>query len=200
MEGLEESDINTDQMCPKCGWPICLNCKNDENIDCMRHDECEITVARGNKFCLQNYFNPHPTYQCLIVLRCLLLKERSPEKWSQLIQLESHCEERHGSPQWCNDREGVARFIPRFFKCPGRWDENEILKVAGIVQINAHEVPLTFPPHVAIYFFASLIEHSCVPNLTKSFTSKALVLWAPNSIKKGEHLSICNCNNRKTYT
>lgn len=94
-----------------------------------------------------------------------------------------------------NDREGVARFIPRFFKCPGRWDENEILKVAGITQINGHEIPLTEPPHVAIYNLASLIQHSCSPNLTKSFTSKAdLILWAPNSIKKGEHLSICNAN------
>lgn len=99
---------------------------------------------------------------------------------------------RRGSAQWCNDREGVAKFIPRFFKCHGRWDEEEILKVAGIVQINGHEVPLTDPPFVAIYDLASLVEHSCAPNLTKSFTSKAdLIFWAPNPIKKGEHLSIC---------
>lgn len=133
-----------------------------------------------------------PSYQALTVLRCLLLKERSPDKWKQLIQLESHCDERRGSPQWCNDREGVARFIPRFFKCNGRWNEDEMLKVAGIVQINGHEVPLTDPPHVAIYNLASLVEHSCTPNLTKSFTSQAnLIFWAPNPIQKGEHLSIC---------
>lgn len=126
-------------------------------------------------------------------MRCLLLKEHSPEKWKKLIQLESHCNERRGSQQWYNDREGVARFIPRFFKCPGQWDENEILKVAGIIQINGHEVVLTEPAHVAIYNLSSLVQHSCSPNLTKSFTSKAdLMLWAPNPIKKGEHLSICN--------
>lgn len=192
LQGLEESDINSDQECAQCGWPICLECKNDKRIQQLRHDECETTVARDSKFSLQHYFDPHPTYQCLTALRCLLLKERAPDKWNQLIQLESHCEQRRGSPQWLNDREGVARFIPRFFKCPGRWHEQEILKVAGIVQINGHEVPLTEPPHVAIYNMASLVEHSCTPNLTKSFTSKAdLVFWAPNSIKKGEHLSIC---------
>lgn len=192
LQGLEESDINSDQECQQCGWPICLECKNDKRIQQIHHDECEITVSRGTKFSLKNYFNPHPTYQCLIVLRCLLLKERSPDKWNQLIQLESHCKQRRGSPQWCNDREGVARFIPRFFKCSGRWNEDEMLKVAGIVQINGHELPLTDPPHVAIYNVASLVEHSCTPNLTKSFTSKAeLLLWAPNPIKKGEHLSIC---------
>lgn len=190
---LKDGDVSIDHACQKCGWPICLDCKTKKNIERMQHDECEITVARGTKFNLQHYFNPHPTYQCVIVLRCLLMKDHSPEKWNQLIQLESHCEERRGSQQWCNDREGVARFIPRFFKCAGRWDENEILKVAGIVQINGHEVPLTDPSHVAIYAMASLLEHSCVPNLTKSFTSKAdLVFWAPKPIKKGDHLSICN--------
>lgn len=192
LQGLEEADINSDQECSQCGWPICIDCKNDKRIQRLHHDECEITAARGSKFSLQNYFNPHPTYQCLTALRCLMLKEHSPDKWNKLIQLESHCDQRRGSPQWCNDREGVARFLPRFFKCPGRWDEHETLKVAGIVQINGHEVPLTDPPHVAIYDLASMVEHSCTPNLTKSFTSKAdLVFWAPNPIKKGEHLSIC---------
>lgn len=189
LQGLEETDINEDQACSECGWPICIECKNDKRT---QHDECEITVARGSMFTLQHYFNPHPMYQCLTVLRCLLLKEHSPDKWQKLIQLESHCEQRCGTPQWCNDKEGVARFIPRFFKCAGKWNENEMLKVSGIVQINGHEVPLTDPPHVAIYDLASLVEHSCTPNLTKSFTSKAdLIFWAPNPIKKGEHLSIC---------
>lgn len=138
------SDINIGQACEKCGWPMCLDCKNDENILKTPHPECEITIARGTKFNLQHYFNPHPTYQCITVLRCLLLKEHSPEKWNHLIQLESHCEERRGSQQWYNDREGVARFIPRFFKSTGRWNENEILKVAGIIQINGHEVVCYF--------------------------------------------------------
>lgn len=119
----------------------------------------------------------------MTTLRCLLLKEHDPAKWQKLIQLESHCEGRRGSIQWRNDREGVAKFIPRFFKCD-RWTEEEILKVAGIVQINGHEVPLTDPSYVAIYYMASLIEHSCLPNLTKSFTSKGeVVFWAPQAVE-----------------
>lgn len=192
LQGLDESDINKDQECQICGWPVCQTCKINSNVRRIQHDECTISRARGSKFSLQHYFNPHPTYQCLTVLRCLLLKENLPAKWQKLIQLESHCDQRRGSLQWHNDREGVAKFIPRFFKCPGRWNETDILKIAGIVQINGHEVPMTDPPHVAIYDLASLVEHSCAPNLTKSFTSSAdLVFWAPNSIKKGEHLSIC---------
>lgn len=194
LQGLDESDITDKcQECRACGWPICQSCKSNETQDrLIQHDECTITRARGNKFSLQHYFNPHPTYQCLTVLRCLLLKENFPAKWERLIQLESHCAQRRGSVQWFNDRESVAKFIPRFFKCPGRWTENEILKVAGIVQINGHEIPLTDPTHVAIYNLASLVEHSCAPNLTKSFTSNVdLIFWTTMSIKKGEHLSIC---------
>lgn len=65
-------------------------------------------------------------------------------------------------------------------------------QICGIAQVNGHEIPLTDPPHVAIYNLASLVEHSCCPNVTKSFTESAdLMFWAPNPIKKGEHLSIC---------
>lgn len=192
LRGLDECDLNEKQECHRCGWPLCKECIHITNSKPSSHVECDITINRGSKFTLQHFFNPHPTYQCITTLRCLLLKETTPDKWQKLLRLESHCDVRRGSLQWLNDREGTAKFIGRFFKCPGRWDEDEILKVAGIVQINGHEVPLTEPAHVAIYDLASFIEHSCAPNLTKSFTSKAdLVLWAPNAIKKGEHLSIC---------
>lgn len=65
------------------------------------------------------------------------------------------------------------------------------MKIVGILQVNGHEVPLTEPPSVAIYNNASMLEHSCRPNLSKSFTSKKeIVFWAPNPIKQGERLSI----------
>lgn len=190
LQGLTEEEFDSKRACDQCGWPVCADCVGKRSAE--HEPECQLTRARGTKFELHNYFNPHPTYQCLSVLRCLLLKETSPAKWEQLNQLESHCDERRGSDQWRSDREGVAKFIPRFFKCPQRWSEEEILKVAGILQINGHEVPLTEPPHVTIYNQSSLIEHSCAPNLTKSFTAKGeLLFWSPNLVRKGEHLSIC---------
>lgn len=62
---------------------------------------------------MQHFYVPHPVYQCLIPLRCLLLAERNPAKWQALIKLESHEEQRRGTEQWRNDREGVAKLIPR---------------------------------------------------------------------------------------
>lgn len=66
------------------------------------------------------------------------------------------------------------------------------MRVIGLIQINGHEVPTTEPAHVAVYYRASLIEHSCLPNVAKTFTKDGeLLLWAPKSIRKGSHLSIC---------
>lgn len=192
LQGLEESDIDNDQACERCGWPLCKQCKQKSNSKLLPHAECDFTIKRGDKISIQHHLVPHPTYQCITVLRCLLMKDTAPDKWEKMLRLESHCDLRRGSLQWHNDREGIAKFIGRYFKCPHRWEEEEVLKVAGIVQVNGHEVPLTDPAHVAIYDLASLVEHSCAPNLIKSFTSKGdLVLWAPNPIEKGDHLSIC---------
>jgi hypothetical protein len=81
-------------------------------------------------------------------------------------------------------------FIHRFFKC-NKWSEEKIIKVNSISQINGHELPLTNPSCVAIYHKASLFEHSCKPNLSKSFSSdNEIVFWAPNAIKANEHLTI----------
>lgn len=186
LQGLTEKRFAE---CERCGWPVCKR-------ECQDHPghqaECKLTVARGSKMSLQHFYVPHPVYQCLIPLRCLLLAETDPAKWQALIKLESHEEQRRGSEQWRNDREGVAKLIPRFFKCENKWSEDEILKVIGILQVNGHEVPFTEPPSVAIYNHASMLEHSCRPNLSKSFTCKnEIVFWAPNPIKAGERLSIC---------
>lgn len=178
LQGLPDEQLQLE--CERCGWPVCTQSCQDAPAHQL---ECQLTEARGTKVSLQHYFSPHPTYQCMTTLRCLLLKANDPARWQKLIQLESHCDERRGSIQWRNDREGVAKFIPRFFKCD-QWTEEEILKVAGIVQINGHEVPLTDPSYVAIYYVASLIEHSCLPNLTKSFTSTGeVVFWATEAIE-----------------
>lgn len=175
--------------CTRCGWPVC-SAACQEAAD--HRAECALTVARGSRVSLQHYFQPHPTYQCVTALRSLLLEQHDAERWARLQQLSSHCEQRRGTEQWQQDRDGVARFIPRFFHCADRWTEEEMLRVAGIVQINGHEVPLTDPPHVAIYHMASLVEHSCRPNLTKSFTGAGeLLFWAVGPIAAGEHLSIC---------
>ncbi|XP_059608080.1 SET domain-containing protein SmydA-8-like [Phlebotomus argentipes] len=184
---LQEIHENTATKCSRCGWPMCSQeCQEAET----HAEECRISAARGG-ITIEHFICPHPIYQCVLTLRCLLTERSCPDKWQQLSQLESHSTSRKDSLQWLSDREHVAKFIPRFFK-EQRWTEDEILRVLGIVYINGHEVPLTEPAYVAIYATASLFEHSCLANVAKSFTDAGeIVFWAAQDIRKGDRLSIC---------
>lgn len=178
--------------CERCGWPLCSpTCQHIAE----HSSECNLLHSAGNTVSI-NYFNgsePHPMYQCVSPIRSLLLKDVAPKKWQQLNELESHQNLRRGSAQWKNDVEGIAKSLPRIFKVEkDKYPEDEIMRITGILQINGHEVPTSDPPHVAIYHKCSLLEHSCSPNVTKSFTKNgSVVLWSTLAIKKGTHLSIC---------
>ncbi|XP_044738650.1 SET domain-containing protein SmydA-8-like [Chrysoperla carnea] len=176
--------------CSKCGWPMCKDGDNCENSETHKA-ECTFTQKRGFKVSIQNFASPHPSYQCLTILRCLYLRDHEPEKWEKLIKLESHNKIRVNTEQY--ERDCVsAKFIQKFFKLEKEFTEDEILKVAGIVQVNGHEVPLTEPAHIAIYEACSMLEHDCRANCCKSFSSTGDVLViAGQDIKADEHISIC---------
>lgn len=53
---------------------------------------------------------PHPNYQCLLPLRCLLLKESNPDKWNKLLELQSQDGD-EGKTLF--GPEGISKFIPR---------------------------------------------------------------------------------------
>lgn len=128
-----------------------------------------------------------------MVIRCLYQKYNNPDVWAKLISLESHCENRRGGSKYQADKIWVVDYLHRFFKLnPDEYSTDEILKVCGIIQVNGHEVPLTDAPYVAIYDTGSMLEHSCVPNCSKTFTSNGHLLIRTRNIniKKGEHLSI----------
>ncbi|XP_039957436.1 SET domain-containing protein SmydA-8 [Bactrocera neohumeralis] len=185
LNGIEPSDYVE---CDKCGWPLCgVECKGKAD----HQAECQFTIERGSKVSVKEFTNPHPLYQCMGTVRCLLLAKSDPEKWQMFLKLESLEKQRRGSMQWKADLESIGKFIPRFFKTT-EFNEDLIMKTIGILQINGHEVPVTDPPHVAVFSNASFLEHSCIPNLAKSFSREGnLILWAPKAIKKNTHLSIC---------
>ncbi|KAK6617047.1 hypothetical protein RUM44_005404 [Polyplax serrata] len=182
---------NSKKDCSKCGWPICSKVceKSDAHVA-----ECEVTARRGNgKIKIRTFIEglPHPSYQCLTILRCLYLKNSKPHVWKKLINLQSHCEKRKTSPKYCADQLFIAKFIPEFLNYT-EFSNEEIMRVAGIVQVNAHEVPLKNPGYVAIYEKASFLEHSCKANCIKSFTNSGnLVIRSSGNIAPGDHLSIC---------
>lgn len=58
-------------------------------------------------------------------------------------------------------------------------------------QINGHEVPLSEPGCISLFWKCSFLEHNCRPNCSKSFSdSGEVIVRASVVIKKGEHISI----------
>lgn len=182
--------------CADCGWPLCSNpsCKDlakksDHRLECRMTQEKDSENSKVN---ISHFISPHPMYQPILAMRCMMLREMDPERWKRFNQLESLCELRKDSEQLKVDRESIAKFILRFYKPKSEWTEEEILRTVGIAQINGHEVPTSLPANISVYAKASLVEHSCRANLSKSFTENGeIILWARFPIKKGTHLSIC---------
>ncbi|CAL7948726.1 unnamed protein product [Xylocopa violacea] len=172
--------------CTTCGWPLCQKCK-EHGL------ECNFTSSRrGDKVSITKFGYPHPSYQCINVIRALSLKTTNAEVYNKLMSLESHCDRIKDKENFIFEEPlNTARFIKRFFRTDDV-SEEEITKIIGILQVNGHEVPITEPPYVAVYELASLLEHNCRANCSKSFTDTGgLIIHAAIPITKGDNISIC---------
>lgn len=82
----------------RCHWPACaVNCPGLQDSN-FHNTECEILASgspprSSDLSALLDYYRP----DALLVLKCLLLQLTKPEKWTQLMDLQSHEEERLGS-------------------------------------------------------------------------------------------------------
>ncbi|XP_071876803.1 SET domain-containing protein SmydA-8 isoform X2 [Bombus fervidus] len=166
--------------CEKCGWPLCQDCK-DHGLECNFSSS-----RRDHKVSITEFGHPHPSYQCITVIRALASKDINLESYKKLLSLEGHCDQINS-----HELSNTVRFIKRFFKTDDI-SEEEMTKIVGILQVNGHEVPLTDPPYVAVYELTSLLEHNCKANCSKSFTDTGgLIIHAAVPIAKGDHISIC---------
>ncbi|XP_051169947.1 SET domain-containing protein SmydA-8-like [Leptopilina boulardi] len=178
--------VESSKPCDKCGWPLCTNCQE-------HGPECNFTIKhKDTKISITDFDYPHPTYNCITVVRAMCLKESDPDAYARLLNLEGHCTESNSNDQFNFDEcRNIAQFIKRVFKTT-EFTENEIAKIAGILKINGHEVPITEPAHMAVYDSGSFFEHSCRANCSKSFTENGgIIIRAAFPISKGEHLTIC---------
>lgn len=152
--------------CPKCGWPLC---SRQECINSPEHEaECIIAEKRGGAI-IRDFNVDHPVYRSIGILRVLGLKDRFPEKYEQLLNLQSHIEKRrledanaadssslHTSatalgrfsgqyPEQQSeietDKNVTVKVVQGFFQRKDA-DEDTILNLIGIVETNGHEIPI----------------------------------------------------------
>lgn len=86
--------------CPGCSWPACSpTCP--KLTDPLYHGiECSI-LSLGHEPHSEANLKPALDYyrsDAILVLKCILLQKVAPKKWEQLMQMESHEEERKGTP------------------------------------------------------------------------------------------------------
>lgn len=95
--------IYSQARCKNCNWPVCkVDCEGLEN-DRLHKLECGV-LAFGRSP-LKTNEDPEAVIDfyrsdALFALKCLMLQLHKPKKWEELMRLESHLEERKGTPYY----------------------------------------------------------------------------------------------------
>ncbi|XP_068617853.1 SET domain-containing protein SmydA-8 [Battus philenor] len=173
--------------CTKCYWPMCgPEC---EQSDIHKH-ECRIMKERGYK-CNVKYDSAEKTeaaYCVIAPLRVLLMKDLDPKQFENIMNLESHLENRVQTQLYTVLKTNLVAFIKNVIRLP--FEDDTILQVASIFDTNSFDVrsPDGLKRFRAIYVTASMMNHNCRPNTRHIFLGNDynMVLIATVPIAKGE--------------
>lgn len=177
-------DVDCSFVCPRCGWPMC----GPECCSKPQHAaECQITpTGAREKIKVESSKEVQPMYDSVMVLRCLHLKETQPAQWQQLMKLQSHSDQRKQSGLEDMDRNVIVRFIRETLELEP--SDELMMQLCGIIFVNSFEMPFN---KQAVFATASLFEHDCVANATRSFTVQGkIVIRATVPISRGENISL----------
>lgn len=145
-----------------------------------RKYKCDIKYQGPNKI--------QAAYCVISPLRALLMTYSNPLQFENIMNLESHLEDRINTPLYTVLRANLVTFIVQVLGLP--FDEETILKVASIFDTNAFDVrsPDGCTRLRAIYLTASMIDHSCKANTRHIFLGDEyhLALIATVPISKGD--------------
>ncbi|XP_026756195.1 SET domain-containing protein SmydA-8-like isoform X1 [Galleria mellonella] len=186
---LDESSLFK---CRGCKWPMCSgSCPGQGQYTGHSKYECDTLKTAPPDY--SDLVDLKDSYQALMPLRCLLLKEADPEKWSVICAMEPHNELRRarGDIFPMNDRHVVRRIK----KWNLKFDEEEIHNVCGILEVNAFEVGGSGANARALYGDAHLLAHACTPSTTHTDAERAarrpLTVRAAVPHRAGDLVSLC---------
>lgn len=176
--------------CSVCNWPMCDS--KCEKAD-VHKAECKVMSERKYK-CTVKYDGPdriEAAYCVISPLRVLLMKENNPMQFENIINLESHLEERINTPLYMVLRANLSTFIVQVLGLP--FDEDTVLKIASIFDTNSFDVRTAdgLKKLRAIYITTSMLNHSCKPNTRHIFLGEDyhLALIATMPIAKGDPIT-----------
>ena len=148
--------------CHTCGWPLCsATCR--DNIG-PHHRECELFRRHGIKFDINDIKTTCPSYNAIMVLRLLWLKDNDQETWEKIDMLMDHRED--NAEETTNAEERVITFI-RVFCRLSQFSRDLVLRVIGIIDTNSYIIGENKNKNVDIqglFPTCSIINHSCQAN------------------------------------
>lgn len=99
--------------------------------------ECEATARSGVQVYIRDPQRLDSLYDCVILIRCLMLKRTSPVHWAMLANMEAHEGRRRPALQRRRARALCALLKARF-NIPA--EESEMLRLLAVLEVNAYEV------------------------------------------------------------
>lgn len=116
--------------CKKCNWPLCAPSCSGLYVQ-SGHDEAECDLLTSILFDEELQRDKMNVYNCIVPLRCLLLKKKSKSKWKLLEKMESHDQVRRKiSDVWELNENTVVKKLQKYF------DPQEIHTICGILEVG----------------------------------------------------------------
>ena len=119
-----------------CGQ-ICSENHIHKNYECKIFEREKLP-----KNLTANLDDPHPFYQCITPLRCVLLKENVPSKWRAIEAMIDHCQEQSETQpeHWMANQNNIVRYLRERWNISSKATESDINHVIGSLDVNAFEI------------------------------------------------------------
>ena len=173
--------------CRHCSWPLCSpHCQQEDGPHAR---ECSLFQIHNPRFIIEDYKATCPSYNAIMVLRVLWLRDNQPETWKLIDMLMDHLDD---DKELTKTKIGVIDFIRGHCKLT-QFSEKEILHVMGVIDTNAYIIGENATKDVdlqGLFPITSILNHSCSAN-TICFARDDFTFScrAVTDVKKGEELT-----------
>ena len=122
-------------LCPRCAWPLCSSaCANSA----LHAAECHYLFHSGTRI---NAADSDALYDVVTVLRCLYLRDTSPQAWADLLTLQE------SNPKELNEEladraKKVTGFICGTLKLGATFTKELVFDICTRLDVNSFEIPL----------------------------------------------------------
>ena len=159
----------TDNVCDKCGWPICdETCATgpSHSIECPTLTQCRDNID------MEAMREKDALYWPVSALRILLKCKDNPRSWSVIKRMISHTEEHQKREAWPLYYEHLVKMIREKCDLGAHFTEEDVEHVSGVIDVNS--IRLLSHGH-GVYLKTSIMSHSCLSN-TKTIMNEDLTV------------------------